>query len=827
MQLREAKTEFLRLQLKANFVAPKKTGNTICLMRQSYPEIFYKIFFFALVAALSSGVAQAQQKYTLSGYIRDKSNGEALLGASVYENATMKGTVSNEYGFYSLTLPAGAYTITISYIGYLALDTTVNLNSDIRLNMDIQPEAKVTEEIVVTSERKDRNVSSTEMGTIELHLEQVKAIPVVFGEQDILKTIQLLPGVQSAGEGNSSFYVRGGGPDQNLILLDEAVVFNPGHLFGFFSVFNSDALKNTTLIKGGIPASYGGRLSSVLDVTMKEGNSKQYEMEGGIGLISSRFTAQGPIVRDKCSFMVSARRTYIDLLLMPILPNIKDGLYDGNSYNFYDLNTKINYKFSDKDRLYLSGYFGRDVFKFNSPTDDFDVKIPWGNATATLRWNHLFSDKLFLNTSAIFNDFKFMFESSFSGFQFDLHSGIRDFNFKSDLDYYPSVKHKMQFGVNYTYHIFTPYTANYRSDDTEFSNDSLNKKYAHELAFYAQDEFDIVKKLRVNAGLRVSTFTQVGPYAQYIYDDLLRPVDTIHYARSEAIKTYWGLEPRLTLRYAVTDNISLKGSVTMGNQYIHLVSNATTTLPTDLWVPSTAIVKPQKGILYALGYFHNFKNNMFEASIEGYYKSLQNQIEFGQSYVPELDLDVEQSFVFGKGWSYGAEFFLNKKEGKLTGWLGYTLSYTYRKFPGLNSGNTFPARYDRRHDAVAVATYEINKRWKVSATFVYGTGQALTLPVGRYYIEGRVVNQYEERNAYRMEPYHRLDVGAIYTIKRKERFHNELVFSIYNVYNRKNPFFIYFDAEGNISEGTVKVQAKQVSLFTVLPSVTWNFKWVK
>ncbi len=805
---------------------PLKIGLPFFFMRQFYSGHYHK-FLLAFLLVTQLAFAQAQQKFTISGYIRDKNNGETLLGANVYDKASMKGAVTNEYGFYSLTLPAGNYVITVSYIGYNPVDTIITLNGDFRLNIEIQTEAKFTKEVVVTSERKDRNVSSTEMGTIELQMEQVKAIPVVFGEQDILKTIQLLPGVQSSGEGNSSFYVRGGGPDQNLILLDEAVVFNPGHLFGFFSVFNSDALKSTTLIKGGIPASYGGRLSSVLDISMKDGNSKHYELEGGIGLISSRFTAQGPIARDKCSFMVSGRRTYIDLLLMPILPNIKEGLYDGNSYNFYDLNTKINYKFSDKDRLYLSGYFGRDVFKFNSPTDDFDVKIPWGNATTTLRWNHLFSDKLFMNTSAIFNDFNFRFESSFSDFSFELYSGIRDFNFKSDLEYYPSTKHKMQFGVNYTYHIFTPYTANARTGDASFSNDSLNKKYAHEFAAYGQDEFDLFKKLRVNVGLRASTFTQVGPFVEYILDEQNRPVDSISYKRNEGIKTYWGLEPRISLRYAITNNISVKGSVTMGSQYIHLVTNATTTLPTDLWVPSSKIVEPQKGILYALGYFHNFHENMFEASVEGYYKTLQNQIEFGQSYVPELDLDVEQSFVFGEGWSYGAEFFLNKKEGKLTGWLGYTLSYTNKKFPELNNGNTFPARYDRRHDGVAVATYEINMKWKVSATFVYGTGQALTLPTGRYFIEGRIVNQYEERNGYRMEPYHRMDVGAIYTINRKERFQNELVFSIYNVYNRKNPFFIYFDTEGNVSEGTVEVQAKQVSLFSILPSVTWNFKWVK
>ncbi len=793
-------------------------------MRHFYPG-FLKITLSLLV--LHSSLLSAQEKFTISGYIKDKDNGETLLGANVYEKESFRGATSNEYGFYSLTLPAGQYSLVTSYLGYTSFDTLITLNSDIRLNIDIRSEAKMTNEVVVTSERKDRNVYDTQMGAVELSVERIKSLPVLLGEVDILKTIQLLPGVQSSGEGNSSFYVRGGGPDQNLILLDEAVVYNPGHLFGFFSVFNSDALKNVTLIKGGIPAEYGGRLSSVLDISMKDGNSKQYQLDGGIGLIASRFTVQGPIKKEVSSFMISGRRTYIDLLLLPILPRINDGNAEGNSYYFYDLNTKINYKFTDKDRLYLSGYFGRDVFRFNSPEDDFEVKIPWGNATATLRWNHLFSDKLFMNTSFIFNDFKFAFESAFSDLSFELFSGIRDFNVKSDIDYYTSLKHKMKFGVNYTYHIFTPYTANARTGDATFSNDTLNKKYAHELALYTQDEFDITKNFRVNVGVRGSVFMQVGPFVQYEYDEQRRPVDSISYSRNELIKTYWGIEPRLNMRYSINPNISLKGSVTLSNQYIHLVSNATTTLPTDLWVPSSILVKPQIGILYALGYFHNFKQNEYEASVEVYYKDLRNQIEFGQSYVPELDIDVENSFVFGKGWSYGAEFFLNKREGKFTGWLGYTLSYTRKKFPSLNNGNTFPARYDRRHDGVAVLSYEINKKWRLSSTYVYGTGQAITLPNGRYFIEGRIVNEYTERNGYRMSPYHRLDFAAVFTIKKKERFQHELVFSVYNAYNRKNPFFIYFDTEGNINDGSIEVQAKQVSLFPVLPSVTWNFKWVK
>jgi len=793
-------------------------------MRHVYPGLFIPLL---LLFIFCSAPAFSQEKFTLSGYIKDKDNGETLLGANIYDSTSLLGTTSNEYGFYSLTLPVGDYTIIVSYLGYAPFRTHITLSADIRLNIDLRSEAKVTKEVVVTSERKDKNVYNPQMSMVELPIEKIKSLPVLLGEVDILKTLQLLPGVQSSGEGNSSFYVRGGGPDQNLILLDEAIVYNPGHLFGFFSVFNTDALKTTTLIKGGIPAEYGGRLSSVLDISMKDGNNQRYQLDGGIGLISSRFTAQGPLKKNASSFMVSARRTYIDLLLIPVLKRANEGEFEGNSYYFYDLNAKLNYKFNDKNRLYLSGYFGRDVFNFNSPEDDFDVRIPWGNGSATLRWNHLFNDKLFMNTSAIFNDFKFRFESSFSDFSFELFSGIRDFNLKSDIDYFTSLKHKMKFGINYSYHIFTPYTANAQTGDAAFSNDSLNKKYAHELALYAQDEFDITKNLRVNIGVRGSVFMHVGPYVQYYYDNFGDIIDTVSYGRSELIKTYWGIEPRASLRYAINPNISLKGSVTLGNQYVHLVSNATTTLPTDLWVPSTVIVKPQIGILYALGYFHNFKQNEYEASVEVYYKDLRNQIEFGQSYVPELSIDVENSFVFGKGWSYGAEFFLNKREGRFTGWLGYTLSYTTKKFPDLNNGKKFPARYDRRHDAVAVLSYEINKKWKISSTYVYGTGQAITLPNGRYFIEGRIVNEYTERNGYRMSPYHRLDLAVTYVIRTRERFGHELVFSVYNVYNRKNPFFIYFDTDGNIQDGSVEVQAKQVSLFPVLPAVTWNFKWLK
>ncbi|GIV33312.1 MAG: collagen-binding protein [Chitinophagales bacterium] len=788
--------------------------------------IFTLSFFTCCLLVLFTSGVTAQEKFTISGYVRNKENGESLIGANVYEKNTFRGTTTNEYGFYSLTLPAGEYVIAASYLGFVAAEAEVTLQSDRRVNFELLPQAKVTEEVIVTSERKDKNVESSQMSAVEISVEQIKTLPVLLGEADILKTVQLLPGVQSSGEGNSSLYVRGGGPDQNLVLLDEALVYNPGHLFGFFSVFNSDALNSTTLLKGGIPAKYGGRLSSVLDITMKEGNNRHYEINGGIGVIASRLTIQGPIVKEKSSFIVSGRRTYADLLIKPFQDKISNGEFEGNAYYFYDINAKLNYRFSDKDRLYVSGYFGRDVFTFRPPDSEFTISIPWGNATATMRWNHLFNNKLFMNTSFIFNDFDFSFRSTFNEFSFNVFSGIRDFGFKSDLDYIPGLQHKIKLGAQYTYHIFTPYTANTKAGDAQFSNDTLNKKYAHELAVYVQDDWSISDRVKVNVGVRGSLFMQVGPFARYEYDFAGNPSDTTIFGRNEIIKTYWGIDPRISIRYSIREDISVKASLTYINQYIHLVTNGTTTLPTDLWTPSSARVKPQTGLQGALGYFHNFKNNSYEASVEMYYKHLWNQIEFGESYVPELNVDVEESFVFGQGRSYGIEFFVNKKEGAFTGWVGYTLSYTHRMFPDLNNGKPFRAKYDRRHDLSVVASYSW-KRWKFSGVFVFGTGQSVSLPTGRYFIDGRIVNQYTGKNNYVMEPYHRLDFSVTYALKKRERFNSELVFSIYNVYSHKNPYFIYFDVSGNIQEGNVEVSAKKVSLFPILPSLTWNFNFLK
>ena len=737
-----------------------------------------------------------------------------------------KGIVTNQYGFYSLTLLEGTYTLTCSFAGYQPLDFSLNLHQDTVLNFELRTR-EMMQEVVVSSRKRDANVKNAQMGRIVLPIEQIKSIPAFLGEVDLLKTIQLLPGVRNAGEGSAGIYVRGGGADQNLIMLDDAVVYNTGHLFGFFSIFNSDAIKNVSLIKGGMPAQYGGRLSSVLDISMKEGNDKRHQIEGGIGWIASRISVQGPIKKEKSSFIISARRTYIDALTKPFIA--KSSQFYGSGYYFYDLNAKVNFRFGQKDRLYISGYFGRDVFDFVNGQRSLDIRIPWGNATGTIRWNHVFNKRLFGNTTAVYNNYNFTFGAAQNSFQVQLASGIRDWSVKQDFDWYPFAGHKMKFGAAYTFHRFTPSVVSGRQDSVIFKPNNSQIKYAREAALYVQDDWEISDALKLAAGLRYSWFQQVGPFKIYETDVNGNRTDSTVFGSGKPVKTYGGLEPRLTLRYALHDDASIKGSVTRNLQYIHLVSNAGTTLPTDLWVPSTYFVKPQISWLYALGYFRNFKQNLLETSVEVYYKSMQNQIEYEDGYTPNTLEDTEQFFTFGKGWSYGAEFFVNKTRGKLTGWVGYTLSYTWRKFPELNDGKTYPAKFDRRHDLSVVAMYELNKRWKFSSTFVYGSGNAATLPQRFYFVNGILTQEYSRINQYRLPAYHRLDIAAIYTPRKNDtrtRYKTEWVFSIYNLYSRLNPYFIYFDQTGSLAQGNLQVQAKQVSLFPIIPSVTFNFKFL-
>ena len=780
------------------------------------------IFFFVFL--FSGFLSSAQNKYTLNGYVRDSLSRETLIGATLQVKELSRGVSTNQYGYFSLTLPEGEYSLIVSFVGYFPMEQKIKLKSDLELDIYLFSKSSLSQEIVISAKKRDANVKNAQMGQIDLSMNRMRSVPVIFGEIDPLKTLQLFPGVSNAGEGNSGLYVRGGGPDQNLILLDDAVVYNTGHLFGFFSIFNGDAIKNTTLIKGGMPAQYGGRLSSVLDISMKDGNMKKFQAEGGIGSIASRFAVQGPIVKDKSSFMISGRRTYIDALVKPF---IKPGSqFYGSGYYFYDLNAKFNYKFSNKDRLYISGYFGRDVFNFVNNQRQFDVNIPWGNSTMTARWNHVFNKKLFMNTTFVYNDYDFALGALQNNFNFTLKSGIRDLSFKTDLDHYLTPEHKLKYGFQYTFHRFSPSIVSGQQDSIVFNPNNAQLKYAREIAAYIQDDWEISERIKLGYGLRWSGFQQVGPYTNFSTDNFGNKLDSALFKKGEHIKFYHGLEPRATLRYSLNDETSIKGSVSRNRQYIHLVSNSGTTLPTDVWVPSTFRVKPQLSWQYSAGLFKNFKDNTYETSIELYYKSMENQIEYREGYTPSIK-DPEEEFVFGNGWSYGAEFFFNKTKGRFTGWIGYTLAWSWRKFPDLNKGNKYPAKFDRRHDLSVVGIYEFNRKWKLSTVFVYASGNAASLPEKFYLIEGVLTQQYSNINQYRLPSYHRLDISATYTPvpKKQKRISSSWNFSIYNAYSRQNPYFFYFDQTGSAFDGSLQVQAKQVSLFPVIPSVTYNFKF--
>ena len=766
---------------------------------------------------LSGIISVAQERFTVNGYIKDQNTGETLIGANIYNASNpTDGTTSNTYGFFALSLPEGSYQLIISYLGYEEQTIDIDLNDNFKIEIGLV-KGLIMEEVVISAEedQKAQNVEGTQMGTIDLPIDNVKLMPALFGEVDILKTLQLLPGVLSAGEGSAGFYVRGGGPDQNLVLLDEAVVYNSGHLLGFFSVFNSDAINNTTLIKGGIPARYGGRISSVVDVQMKEGNDQYYQVDGGIGLISSRLTVQGPIERKKASFLISARRTYIGDLAQPAINNTD---FAGSNYFFYDLNGKINYQFSNSDRLFLSAYLGRDVLKFRQPDRDFFFDLPYGNNTATLRWNHIFGNKLFMNLSGIYNEYEFKFDGGQDQFLFKLFSGVRDYNAKIDFDYFPNPRHQVKFGMNYSYHKLTPNTASGGVNEGDFESE-LEPKYAHESAIYVQDEIKVTDKLRVNAGLRVSFFTHVGPYTSKLTGE--------EFGNLEPVESYRGFEPRINAKYSFGSGLSAKASVSFTKQYMHLVSNSTSTLPTDIWVPSTEIVKPQSGVQYALGIFKNFSNDAIETSLEVYYKDLDDQIDFSESYVDDLVSDVEENFVFGIGRSYGAELFVRKSRGKLNGWIGYTLSKAERSFPQIEDGRWYPTAYDRRNDLSVVLNYKMSEKWQLGMNYVYGTGKHYTPAIDYFFIGGELIFQYGSRNSAKLEDYHRMDLSLNFTPKPNstKRFVSSWTFSVYNAYNRKNPFFLLFEPNTDLNSGVVQLDASKITLFPIIPSITWNFKW--
>jgi len=779
-------------------------------MKTKRQILFRSLIIFYLT--LASLFLFAQSKFTVSGEVKDKKTGETLIGVSIYpqEKITL-GTVTNGYGFYSLVLPEGKYTLVFQYLGFEKTIIPVDLKENIKMDVTLTEISETLNEVVISAERKDKNVTSTQMSVTRLDVKEMNKVPVIFGERDILKTLQLLPGIKSAGEGNAGFYVRGGGADQNLILLDEAPVYNASHLLGFFSTFNSDAIKDVTIYKGGMPAEYGGRLSSVLDIKMNDGNSQKASVSGGIGLISSRLTVEAPIVKDRGSFMVSGRRTYADVFLK-LSP---DQELRGNKLYFYDLNLKGNYRISENDKVFLSGYFGRDNLGLGKA-----FGIAWGNATGTARWNHIFNQRLFSNTSFTFSNYDYSIKIN-SGDDFTIVSGIKDFNLKEDFQYSLNERNTLKFGFNAIYHTFIP--GKISIEGKSAVNDlEIEKKHAFENALYLSNEQKIADHLKISYGLRYSMFTAVGPGSVYTYDDDGNATDTTVYSKRQIQKNYGGFEPRLSANYMINEKSSIKASYVRTYQYLHLLSNSSTSSPTDLWMPTSKLVKPEIADQVALGYFRNFQENAYETSVEIYYKGLKNQIDYKNGADILLNPNVESQLVFGKGWSYGAEFFIKKKYGKLNGWIGYTWSRTERKFDDINEGKKFLARQDRTHDISVVAMYDLTEKLNVSATWVYSTGNAVTFPAGGYKVDNQNVPLYIGRNDYRMPANHRMDIGVTWIRKKTEKMESSWNLSLYNAYGRENAYTIDFKQNEDNPE---KTEAVQVSLFRWIPSITYNFKF--
>ncbi|HVV54454.1 MAG TPA: TonB-dependent receptor, partial [Mucilaginibacter sp.] len=765
-----------------------------------------KTLLFCLLL-FASATCFGQKKYTISGTIKDAATGEQLIGATIrIKELPQSGTSTNSYGFYSIYLPEGEYTLQCSYTGYQTEEQHVSLHQDKRIDISLLLNGTLKEVTISADRPNNDNIASPQMGVEKLNMTQINQVPVLLGEKDILKTLSLLPGVKSAGEGNTGFYVRGGGADQNLILLDEATVYNASHFFGFFSTFNSDAVKDVTLYKGGMPAEYGGRLSSVLDIKMNEGNNKDYTVQGGLGLIASRIKIEGPIVKDKGSFMISARRTYIDFFLRAS----SDSTVRGSSIYFYDLNAKANYHFDDKNALYLSGYFGKDVLGLKNT-----FGTNWGNSTGTLRFNHLFSDRLFSNTSLVFSNYNYVIESFLTNADFTATSQITDINLKEDLEYSIGENHTLKFGLNILHHNISPGDIS-SSQKSSFNNVSVENRYGFENAAYVSDEWKAGDKLTLLYGLRLSGLFLLGPGTFKTYDAAGNTLASATYSSGQLVKSYISLEPRLSASYILDDENSVKFSYNRNTQNIHLLNNSTSNTPTDLYVMSSNNIKPEIADQVSTGWFRNFKDNVYEFSAEVYYKWLQNQIDYKDGAQLLVNQDVESQLVYGSGRAYGIELFLKKKYGRFNGWLGYTLSRTEDKFAAINNGRYFPATQDRTHDLSVVGIYKLNKRWSFSADFVYGTGNAVTFPTGKYNIGGLTTFSYSERNGYRMPSTNRLDIGATLEGKPHKKYHSSWTFGLYNVYAHRNPYTITFQDSKTVPNTT---EAVETSIFaTRIPS---------
>lgn len=780
---------------------------------------------FLLISTLliKSFAAMSQGKVTLNGYVKDADDGEELIGVTIYIPELKAGTITNDYGFYALTVPKGTYEVQYSYLGYQLQSFTIDLTQNVSQNVNLPIEAELIQEVVIEEKALDENVVAVQMSKNTLNMNQVRKLPALFGEVDIIKNIQMLPGVISAGEGTSAFFVRGGSADQNLILIDEAPVYDPSHLFGLFSVFNADVIKDSEIYKGGIPARFGGRLSSILDVRTKDGNNKKYEVNGGIGTMASRVAIQGPIMKEKSSFIVSARRSYVDLFLR--------AANEDNLVHFYDINAKVNLRHNNRNRFFLAFYAGRDVFDFGGR-----FGFAWGNKTGTFRWNHLFNERLFLNTSVIASNFDYKLELNDTGFGFKWVSDLQELSIKNDLSYSLNENSELTFGYHLSGRRFAPGEVTPNSESSIFSGVKQPRLYALDHGLYVSNQQRLTDRLTLDYGLRLSIFQNIGKGDVYLYEDPKDNIkqvrtDTIHYNAWETIKSYVNLEPRVGVRYILREGQSLKLSYNRMVQNTHLISSGTVPVPFNTWNPSNYYLKPQIADQVAGGYFRNFSDNQYEASVETYYKDITNVTDFADNAELFFNENLSTEYRQGKSWAYGTEFMIAKNEGKLTGMMSYTWSKSMRHIEGVNKGKTFVSNHDRRNSVNIQAAYDFSSKWTFGGTFTYSTGRPITLPTGKYEIGGYLVDVITDRNAYRLPDFHRLDLSATLNPQKNvsRKWKGQWVFSIYNVYNRKNPFTIYTrtkqDKDGKIiGDGTDK-EARLIYLFPILPSVTYNLKF--
>jgi hypothetical protein len=774
----------------------------------------YLFILLMSVVSFMSYATDVKDGYSISGFIKDRSNGEVLPGATVFVNGLQRGTAANAYGFYSISLPEGEYSVRYSFIGYSDMTLNIRLTSDTTINIELFPTAESLKEVEITGQAVNENITSSQMSVTKLTSQNIKEIPAFLGEVDLIKVLQLLPGVKFVAEGSSGFSVRGSSPDQNLVILDEATVYNAGHLLGFFSVFNNDAVKSVDLYKGDIPAAYGGRIASLVDVRMKEGNMKRFQGTGGIGLISSRLTLEGPIVKDKASFLVAGRRTYADLFLA--FSNDED-LRD-NSLYFYDINAKVNWNINQKNHLYLSGYFGKDVFKGGS-----QFGLDWGNATGTVRWNHLFSDKVFANFTFIASQFSYNLgipEGNEQAFLWE--SRITDYTLRGDFSWFLNPNNNITFGFQSTFHDFYPGQLEGLGDSATFGRLTIPDKYSLESALYITNDQKIGNRVTLKYGLRFTIFNNAGPDTTYIYSPEGQILDsTVH--GNGFYNTYTGLEPRLAIVYQLDEVSSIKASYSRNYQFVQQASNSTAGSPFNIWFTSSPNVKPQVGDQIAAGYFRNFLDGMLETSAEVYYKIINDAVDFKDHADLLLNKHLEAEILTGSGRSYGIELMVRKNRGKVTGWVSYTWSRSFNQIPGINNGDPYPAPYDRPNDFSIVVNYKVAPTISLGASWVYLTGQPVTFPVGRYEYLNNIVPVYSERNSYRFPDYHRLDLSFTWTEREKQRrWRNEVNVSIYNAYNRKNPWVINFL---NDPEQANTTYAEMVYLFGIIPSITYNFKF--